>query len=161
VKFCFWTRGDYDDRKSFFEDELGGGDAYPKSAAEAMRELVRRGIDANTDDIVEYVLDPARMARFSAQKGAAWHKPDIDDLAEQLYKKGRVSHHVRFCQVANLRFGQVVSAYMALCALRGQTVCLPFRVAGAQFTVYPAEGNPAKEFGTIAFKDVDEAKVAL
>jgi len=115
-----WQRDDFECRSRVLSDLVAKDDnfegyslEYPKTSRLAAEELRCRGLDV---DIAPRLL---LMAIFGQEDVAEWTADDVDDWAIQAELEGSLSRSAMFCRGANVRFGQMMVAYMFRCVRSG------------------------------------------
>lgn len=146
----FWNRADFDRLQQY---SLLPTDNYPKFSDKAMMELRRRGLLCEPDDLAKAVeeleLIPQPAGGSSRLEFMQWTKDQIDSVAEWLARRSSYTDEGVFCEMCNLRFGQVVQAYRVAMARFGWAYVSTFELTYGTVTIRPAE-NPG-EYATLIF----------
>ncbi|KAA5541499.1 hypothetical protein FYK55_18245 [Roseiconus nitratireducens] len=116
VPLYHWRRKDFECRAAELSDLVAKDDnfegyslEYPKTARMAAEELRCRGLDV---DIAPRLL---LMAIFGQEDEAIWSAERIDELATEAELDGLLLRSTMFCSGANVRFGQMMLAYLFRC----------------------------------------------
>ena len=88
---------------------------YPKTTLGASRELHVRGLDT-TVPALEYLIRRKLVRPLRTGRNYQWEPEHIDQAAEYFDQHRNWAATTHFCRVANLEFGQVVSAYRVAAA---------------------------------------------
>ena len=120
VPLYHWRREDFELRADVLSDLVAKDDnfegyslEYPKTARMAAAELRCRGLDV---DIAPRLL---LMAIFDQEDEAIWSAERIDELATEAELDGLLLRSTMFCSGANIRFVQMMLAYLFRCVRDG------------------------------------------